>query len=245
MQGEIDCDLQGRKINFTNSKTLVGWSVLRPTETRASRCPPSSPPSPRLLPKKIDKKRRKHNKRKKRRKKHQKHQKCQKSTNPKRRRKINKIKKSFFIKKKQKYTSFEKNLKKIENIKERTKIIPARGPQTMHAMLSMLCCLCYAISGVRSMQSTLCYLRHAIYAVPYIYACYYATSAVRQAPVDNACSSALHLCYQGLCYLCKVMQASSIDTWYNKNYVVALAVAVACSIVVFDREHSRDSIDRT
>ena len=50
-----------------------------------------------------------------------------------------------------------------------------------------------ADSDVRSMQPTLCYLRHTIYAVLYIYACYYATSAVRQAPVDNACSSALHL----------------------------------------------------
>ena len=32
----VDCDLQGRKIIFTNSKTLVS----RPTETPASRCPP-------------------------------------------------------------------------------------------------------------------------------------------------------------------------------------------------------------
>ena len=44
-------------------------------------------------------------------------------------------------------------------------MIPARGPQTMHAMLSVLGYLCYAISDVRSMQSTLCYLRHTIYAV--------------------------------------------------------------------------------
>ena len=33
---------QGRKINFTNSNTSVGWLVSRPTETPAPRCPPSS-----------------------------------------------------------------------------------------------------------------------------------------------------------------------------------------------------------
>ena len=31
------CDFWGRKMNFTNSKTLVGWSLSRPTETQASR----------------------------------------------------------------------------------------------------------------------------------------------------------------------------------------------------------------
>ena len=32
----IGCDLQGRKINFTNSKTLVGWSVSRPRVTQVT-----------------------------------------------------------------------------------------------------------------------------------------------------------------------------------------------------------------
>ena len=31
-----DCDLQGRKINFTNSETLAGWWMLRPTVTRVT-----------------------------------------------------------------------------------------------------------------------------------------------------------------------------------------------------------------
>ena len=31
------CDCQGRKMNFTNSRTLVGGSLSRPTETQASR----------------------------------------------------------------------------------------------------------------------------------------------------------------------------------------------------------------
>ena len=78
----------------------------------------------------------------------------------------------------------------------------------IYAVLSILCYLCYAISDVRSMQSTPSHLRHNIYAVLYIYACYYAVSAVRQAPIDNACSSALHLCY-----LFKVI-ASSIKHWH-------------------------------
>ena len=33
---KIVCDLQGRRMNFTNSKTLVGWSVSRPTVTRVA-----------------------------------------------------------------------------------------------------------------------------------------------------------------------------------------------------------------
>ena len=32
----LNCDLWGRKINFTNSKTLVGWWVSRPTVTRVT-----------------------------------------------------------------------------------------------------------------------------------------------------------------------------------------------------------------
>ena len=36
MSSVFGYDLQGREINFTNSKTLVS----RPTETLASRCPP-------------------------------------------------------------------------------------------------------------------------------------------------------------------------------------------------------------
>ena len=35
------------------------------------------------------------------------------------------------------------------------KMIPARGPQTLHAMLSMLCYLCFAISDVGSMPGLL------------------------------------------------------------------------------------------
>ena len=30
------CDLQGRKINFTNSQSLVGWSMSRPTVSRVT-----------------------------------------------------------------------------------------------------------------------------------------------------------------------------------------------------------------
>ena len=34
--GTYFCDLQGGKVNFTNSKTLVGWLVSRPTVTRVT-----------------------------------------------------------------------------------------------------------------------------------------------------------------------------------------------------------------
>ena len=54
----VGCDLQGRNIHFTNSKTF-DWSVSRPTVTRVTR------PAP-LLTKKIEKKRK--NKKKKTRK---------------------------------------------------------------------------------------------------------------------------------------------------------------------------------
>ena len=35
-EAAISCDLYGREIHFTNSKTLVGWSMSRPTVTRVA-----------------------------------------------------------------------------------------------------------------------------------------------------------------------------------------------------------------
>ena len=60
----IDCDLQGRKIIFTNSKSLVS----RPTETLASRCPAPSPHPP--PQKKKKKKKRERTKKKEKQEKH-------------------------------------------------------------------------------------------------------------------------------------------------------------------------------
>ena len=78
----------------------------------------------------------------------------------------------------------------------------------IYAMLSMLCYLWCTIYAIYAMLSSPCYLCCAIYIYIYIYGCYYAVSAVRQAPIDNACSSALHPRY-----LYKVI-ASSINHWH-------------------------------
>ena len=97
-------------------------------------------------------------------------------------------------------------------------------------MLSMLCYLCYAIYAMLSLMCDLCNLRYAIFAILSMlcYLCYaiytmlpllcariagkqrLSTGASREAPVDNACFSAIlrcYLCYAILCYLCYAIYA--------------------------------------